>query len=142
VRRRKVAPLSGAAAELAGWAAQCEAAAVAGDSQAEDLVTEARLRREGHGDPEPLHVEFGEPVIQQARSETGLRMFHRARRFRAVLEARRQLEAAERAAEASKNDYGFVCEQRTREDADPVVAVSASRRGARRAARDDGLRFR
>jgi hypothetical protein len=38
------------------------AGAAAGDR--EDLVTEARLRREGHGDPEPLHVEFGEPTIQ------------------------------------------------------------------------------
>jgi hypothetical protein len=82
------------------------AGAAAGDR--EDLVTEARLHREGHGDPEPLHVFVDEPVIQQARSANGLRIFHRARRFRAVLEARKALTSAERAAEQSRNDYGLV----------------------------------
>jgi hypothetical protein len=82
------------------------AGSLAGDR--DDVIAMARLHREGHGDPEPLHVEVGEPVIQQARSEKALRIFHRARKFRAVLEARRQLEQAEKAAAASRNDYGLV----------------------------------
>lgn len=114
------------------------AGAAAGDR--EDLVTEARLHREGHG--EPVHIEVGEPVIQQARSETGRKIFNRARRFRDMLEARRQLEAAEKAAAASRNDYGFVCERRGRDDGDPVVAVTASRRRRGTVPADSGLRFR
>jgi hypothetical protein len=42
VRRRNRAPLSGAAAELAGWAAECEAAAVLGDDQAAERLRAVR----------------------------------------------------------------------------------------------------
>ena len=97
------------------------AAVAAGDR--EDMVTEARLRRDGHGGPEPLHVEFGEPVLLQARSETGRKIFNRARHFRDMLAARHQLAEAERAAEASRHDYGLVdgVTIRPREDRDAVV---------------------
>jgi hypothetical protein len=103
------------------------------------------LHREGYGEPAQLtHVEFGEPRIlaPTARSATGLRMFNRARHFRDKLKAEAALLAAERAAEASKNDYGFVCERRGREDGDPVVAVTASRRRGGTVPADSGLRFR
>ena len=103
-----------------------EAARLAGDR--EDLVMAARLHREGHGDPEPLHVEVGEPrlLTGAARSSIGLRIFNRARRFG---EAQRTRAAAERAAEVSRHDFGFVCERRPREDARTVVAVPLSGRG-------------
>jgi hypothetical protein len=116
-----------------------EAGRLAGER--EDLVMTARLHREGHGDPEPLHVEFGEPRIltPAARSSIGLRIFNRARRFG---EAQRTRAAAEAAARASADDFGFVCERRPREDADPVVVVSASRRRGGVVPADSGVRFR
>ena len=46
-----------------------------------------------------------------------------------MLSALRKLAAAERAAEAARNDYGFVCERRRREDESPVVVVPLSGRG-------------
>jgi hypothetical protein len=97
-------------------AAILEAARQAGDR--DDVITAARLHREGHGEPERVHVEVAEPVIlaPAARSIAGRAIATRARRFWDVLEARRKLAAAERAAEASKNDYGFVCERRDRRD--------------------------
>jgi hypothetical protein len=82
------------------------AAAEAGDRRAE-----MRLYQEGHGQPERLHVEVGEPNIihaPAARSVTGRAIFNRARRFRDLLEARRQLEAAEQAAWQSRHDCGLV----------------------------------
>jgi hypothetical protein len=84
------------------------AAVAAGDR--DDVTTAAKLHRLGHGEPERLHVEVAEPVIlaPAARSATGRAIATRARRFVDVLEARRQLAAAERAAEASKHDYGLV----------------------------------
>jgi hypothetical protein len=99
------------------------------------------------GPPEKLHVFFDEPRLPApaARSATGRRIAARARRFGAVLEARKALAAAERAAAASKHDIGLVegVVVRSREDDDDrVVAAPASRRGARPARRDDGIRFR
>jgi hypothetical protein len=95
------------------------------------------------GPPERLHVFFDDPVLQPpapvARSAIGLRIFNRARRFG---EAQRTKEAAERAAAASRDDFGFVCERRTRADDDPIVVARPPFGGRRRAARDDGLRFR
>jgi hypothetical protein len=98
------------------------------------------------GPPEKLHVFFDEPRLPAptARSATGRAIATRARRFVDVLEARRKLAAAEAAAQASKNDFGFMCERRgrSRDDDDGVVVVSASRRRGGPVARDDGLRFR
>jgi hypothetical protein len=99
------------------------AAAEAGDR--EDQIAAARANREAGR----VHIEFGEPNIihaPAARSSIGLRIYHRARRFG---EAQRTRAAAERAAEASRNDFGFVCERRPREDARTVVAVPLSGRG-------------
>jgi hypothetical protein len=77
-----------------------------------------RAWRDGHGDPEPLHVFVAEPrlLAPAARSATGRKIATRARRFWDVLEARRKLAAAEVAAQASKDDYGFVCERRDHRD--------------------------
>jgi hypothetical protein len=107
--------------------ARIGAGAVRGDVLGEDLhqaVGEVHHAwREGHG--EPVHIEVGEPVIHTpaARSVTGRAIFNRARRFRDLLAARRQLERAERAAWQSRNDYGVVegVTVRRREDRDDVV---------------------
>src|SRR5947207_3229110 len=68
-----------------------------------------------------------------ARSATGLRIFNRARHFHDLLAARRQLEAAEKAAIASSNDYGLVdgVVVRSRDDDDRIVAVPTSERRRR-----------
>lgn len=119
-------------------------AIAAGDR--DDVIAEARLHRQGHGEPERVHVEVGEPVLlaPAARSATGRAIFHRARHFRAVLEARKALAAAERAAEASKYDRGLIdgVSLRSREDDGRVVAVPASRRRGGPVPADNGLRFR
>jgi hypothetical protein len=83
-----------------------DAGRLAGDR--DDVIAAARLHRDGHGTPEPLHVEVGEPVLHQARSETGWKIANRARHFRDLLDARKALAAAERAAEQSRLDYGLV----------------------------------
>jgi hypothetical protein len=109
-RGEEISALALATGQVSGRSiADILAAAVAAGDR-EDWVTEARLHREGHGDPEPLHVEFGEPrlLAPAARSSTGRAIATRARRFWDVLDARRQLAAAERAAEQSKHDYGLV----------------------------------
>ena len=89
-------------------AAILEAARQAGDR--DDAITAARLHRQGHGEPERVNIEVAEPVLlaPAARSAAGWKIFNRARHFRDLLEARRQLEAAEKAAAGSRNDYGFV----------------------------------
>jgi hypothetical protein len=114
------------------------AAAVAAGAAA-DRGDEIRAWREGHG--EPVHIEVGEPVIHTpaARSVTGRAIFNRARRFRDLLEARRQLERAERAAWQSRNDYGVVegVTVRRREDRDDVVFA---RRQYEQACREIGQR--
>jgi hypothetical protein len=83
-----------------------DAGRMAGDQ--EDVVAAARAHREGHGVPEPLHIEVGEPVLLQARSAIGRKIFNRARHFADLMAARRELVAAEKAAVASRNDYGLV----------------------------------
>jgi hypothetical protein len=117
------------------------AGSAAGDR--EDLVVAARLHREGNGDPELLHVEVGEPTILHARSKTGWKIFNRARHFRDLLDARKALAEAEKAAERSRNDYGLVEGVTVRAKEDPVVVVSPNRR---RSDSDwgpyDGPRFR
>jgi hypothetical protein len=77
---------------------------------AEELAWEKDHPRPPAGPPEPLHVFIAEPRLPApaARSATGLRIFNRARHFRDVLNARAALAAAQRAAEASKHDYGLV----------------------------------
>ena len=101
------------------------------------------------GPPQRLHVFFDEPQLPApaARSATGLRIFNRARHFHDLLAARRQLEAAEKAAIASSNDYGLVdgVVVRSRDDDDRIVAVPTSERRRRDASHlpgDSGLRFR
>lgn len=118
--------------------------AAAAAAEADDRRDEMHAWRNGHGEPEKIHVEFvGDPniITPAARSGTGWKIAQRARHFNDLLQARAQLKAAERAAEQSRLDYGFVCERRNREDDDPVVVASASRRRSAPAA-DDGLRFR
>ena len=110
-----------------------------------ELAWEKDHPRPPAGPPEKLHIEFvddPELLVPASRSATGMKIFRRARAFRGLVEARRQLAAAERAAEASKNDYGFVPELRGREDGDPVVVVTASRRRGGTVPADSGLRFR
>ena len=64
----------------------------------DDARQVARVKREGQGRPVPLqHVEFDEPQIHTAaRSETGLKIFNRARHFRDRLATQRAAEAADR----------------------------------------------
>jgi hypothetical protein len=65
-----------------------------------DAQEAARVRREGTGPlPQLEHVEFAEPVIHSARSETGLKIFNVGRHFRDRLAARRAAESAERTAD-------------------------------------------
>jgi hypothetical protein len=117
-------------------------ASAAAAAAADDRRDEMRAWRDGHGDPEKLHVFVGEPNIvtaPAARSATGWKIFNRARHFRDMLDARRQLEQAERAAWQSRNGYGLVdnVTVRPREDRDNVVfarhaaASSTSRPAAR-----------
>jgi hypothetical protein len=67
------------------------AAAVAA-SGVEDRRAEMRAWQQGHGEPERLHVEVGEPQLlaPAARSATGRKIATRARKFWDVLDARRQ----------------------------------------------------
>jgi hypothetical protein len=64
-------------------------------SARQDAVDAARLRRDGEGAPERLHVFVGEPVIHAARSERGLVMFNRFRRWKDAQDKRRAAEEAE-----------------------------------------------
>jgi hypothetical protein len=128
--------------EVRGRSVEDILAAAVAASVVEDRCAEMRAWQQGHGEPEKLHVEFvDDPVLlaPAARSSIGLRIFNRARRFG---EAQRTRAAAEAAARASANDYGFVCERRSRDDDDPVVAVTASRRRGGMVPADSGLRFR
>jgi hypothetical protein len=131
-----------AAGRVTGRTVQAVLAEALAASEVDDRRDTLRLQREGAG--APVHVEVAEPVLLQARSETGRRIFSRSRRFFDVLEARRRLKDAEAAARASVNDYGLVdgVTLRSREDDDPVVVVSASRRRGGTVPADSGLRFR
>ena len=143
-RGEEFSALALATGQVRGRSVQDILAAASAAADRDDMITEARLHREGHGDPEPLHVFVDEPVLAgRSVTPTGRAIATRARRFRAVLDARRQLAAAERAAEASKHDHGLIpgVTQRTREDNDPVVAISPSRRRGGPVP-DNGLRFR
>jgi hypothetical protein len=124
-RGEYVSPLAIATGQVQGrtFGQIFAAAAEAGDR--EDQIAAARANRESG----LTHVEFGEPRILTAAapaSSTGRKIATRARKFWDVLDARRKLAAAEAAAQASANDFGFVCERRPRED--PVVAVPLSSR--------------
>jgi hypothetical protein len=107
-RGEEISAMALATGQVRGRSVEDVLAAASAAADRNDVIAAARLHREGHGDPEPLHVEFGEPVILHARSETGRKIFNRARRFADLLEARRKLAAAEKAAAASRNDYGLV----------------------------------
>jgi hypothetical protein len=121
-----------AAGRVAGRTIQAVLAEALAASEVDDRRDALRLARDGAG--APVHIEVGEPqLLTAARSETGRKIATRARRFLDVLNARRNLAAAEAAARASArasaNDYGYVCERRPREDARTVVAVPLSERG-------------
>jgi hypothetical protein len=62
-------------------------------SEREDAIAAARASREG---AQPVHIDyFADPVLHTARSEKGLRMFHRYRRWRDAVDKRRAAEEAE-----------------------------------------------
>jgi hypothetical protein len=107
------------------------AAAEAGDR--EDAIAAARANRDG----KLTHITFDEPrlLYPAARSSVGQRIFNRARRFG---EAQRTRAAAERAAEASRNDFGIV-ESPRRVPSRPSAHASADE-AERRA--DDAYRSR
>ena len=76
-------------------------------ASARDDVRDAhRVRREGTGPPEKLHIDVAEPVLHTAaaRSERGLAMFNRFRHWQDWQAARRAAAAAENAA----HDWGLV----------------------------------
>jgi hypothetical protein len=100
-------------------------AAASAAADRDDVITAARMHREGHGDPEPLHVEFGEPRIlaPAARGSVGQKIASRSRRFTDWQEKRKAAEAARRALESSL-DHGLVegVNPRPREDRDVIFA--------------------
>jgi hypothetical protein len=85
------------------------AAGAAGDRQ--DVIDQARLYREGAGDPAPLHVEVGEPRIISSpvkRSIASRSRHWQAWRERvAEAEAARLAVRADREALAHRNDLGI-----------------------------------
>ena len=117
-------------------------AAVAAADRA-DVITEARLHRDGHGDPEPLHVEFGEPVI--AVSPVKRSILTRSRHWQEWQEKKKAAEAARRAVEADR-DLGLVdgvtFRPRSEPPAVPTAGSDTSGRATIRFTADGGLRFR
>jgi hypothetical protein len=99
-------------------------ASAAAAAAAVDRGDEMRAWRDGHGEPEKLHIEFiDDPqLLPAARSETGRKIASRSRRFRDWQEKRKAAEAARRALESSL-DHGLVegVNPRPREDRDAVV---------------------
>ena len=102
-------------------------AAVFADAQraadAQDARDAARARREGDGGR--LHIEVGDPVLHHGRGEVGWKIFHRARRFRAQVQARKALDAAEAAAAA---DFPLQRTVTLKPRPDPVVDGRLSQR--------------
>jgi hypothetical protein len=82
-------------------------AAVAASAR-EDLVSDTKLRRDGHGVPALVHVEVGEPRILTgaARSSVGQRIFNRERHWRDWQAAKKAADAARRAVEA-EHEHGL-----------------------------------
>src|SRR5690349_7879974 len=91
------------------------------------------------GPPEKLHVFFDEPQLPApaARSAIGRKIAIRAHRWQQWQERKAAAEKA-RAAVKAELENGLIegVTLRSREDADPVVAVPASAPRRRRAARD------
>lgn len=116
-----------AAGEVRGRSVHDVLAEALAASARDDARDARRVHRDGHGEPERLHVDFGEPVIHQARSETGMRLFTRYRHWKDAQDAKR---AAEAAAERSRDDRGLVdgVTVRSREETSPVVAVPLAQR--------------
>ncbi len=79
------------------------AAIAAGDR--DDVITEARLNRLGHGEPKRVHVEVGEPVI--AGSPVKRSIASRSRHWQEYLARKAAAEAARRAVDADR-DHGLV----------------------------------
>jgi hypothetical protein len=80
------------------------AAAVAASAVA-DRGDEMRVWRDGHGEPEPVHVFVGEPVL--AASPVKRTIASRSRRWQDWQDKRKAAEAARRAVEADR-DLGLV----------------------------------
>lgn len=98
-------------------------------SQRQDAVDAARLHRDGHGEPERLHISFAEPniIAPAARSENAFALHTITRRFFAKVEARRALDRAERAADASVHDWGVIngVTRPSPADRDPILWLGA-----------------
>jgi hypothetical protein len=100
------------------------------------VIAEARLHREGHGDPEPLHVEFGEPRI--AISPIKRSILTRSRHWQEWQDKRKAAEAARRAVEA-EHDLGLVDGVTFRRRSEPAAG---SERADGPVPGDSGLRIR
>ena len=105
-------------------------AAASAAADRDDVITAARLHRDGHGEPERVHIEVGEPVI--VASPVKRTIASRSRRWQDWQERKAAAEAAKRAVEADL-DHGLV---------DGVTFRRRSESAARSAAGDDGLRVR
>jgi hypothetical protein len=131
--------------EVRGRSVQDILAAAVAASEVEDRRAEMWAWQQGHGEPERLHVDVGEPrlLAPAARSATAMAIFHRSRRFQDWLEKRKAAEAARRAVEA-EHDWGLVdnVTVRPREDRGDVVFArhEAARRQYERACAEIGER--
>jgi hypothetical protein len=76
-------------------------------SARQDAVDSARLHRDGHGEPERLHVEVGEPQLHYAVTPAKRAVLNRSRRWREYQERRAAAEAA-RAALDAELDHGII----------------------------------
>jgi hypothetical protein len=94
-RGELVSAIALARGEVRGRSIQDVFAGALASMARQDAVDAARLHRDGHGEPEKLHVFVGEPVIHAARSEVGLKMFNRYRRWKDAQDKRRAAEEAE-----------------------------------------------
>jgi hypothetical protein len=116
-------------------------AAASAAADRDDVVTEARLHRDGYGDPESLtHVMVGEPRI--VSSPVKRTIASRSRRWQGWQEKKAAAEAARRAVEADR-DLGLVDGVTFRRRSEPAAVLTAgSRRAGGPVPADNGLRFR
>jgi hypothetical protein len=76
-------------------------------SARQDAVDAARLHREGAGEPQKLHVEFGDPILHHAVTPAKRAILNRSRRWTEYRERRAAAEAA-RAALDAELDHGII----------------------------------
>ena len=100
----------------------------------DDVITAAKLHRDGNGDPAPVHVEVAEPRLLTG-SPVRRSIASRSRRWQAWQEKKKAAADARKAVEASL-DNGLIKGVTPRSR--PTAALTA-RSGP---APDDGLRFR